>query len=56
MLELGTNDTLEEAYSKVQNQKNKETIQRLMLEYNQLWCGVTINDSYEEALKKIQPY
>ena len=27
-----------------------------MLEYNQYGAGVTINDSYEEALKKIQPY
>ncbi|MCK9320357.1 hypothetical protein, partial [Methanoculleus sp.] len=49
-------DTLEEATQKSENQKNKETIQGLMLEYNQYGAGVTINDSYEEALKKIQPY
>lgn len=49
-------DTLEQATQKSENQKNKETIQGLMLEYNQYGAGVTINDSYEEALKKIQPY
>lgn len=49
-------DTLEQATQKSENQKNKETIQSLMLEYNQYGAGVTINDSYEEALKKIQPY
>lgn len=49
-------DTLEQATQKAESQKNKETIQSLMLEYNQYGAGVTINDSYEEALKKIQPY
>ena len=49
-------DTLEQATAKAENQKNKEAIQGLMLEYNQYGAGVTINDSYEEALKKIQPY
>ena len=49
---ISINDSLEQATQKAENQKNKEAIQGLMLEYNHYGAGVNINDSYEEALKK----
>lgn len=53
---IEASDSIEIATQKAETQKSRESVQGLMLEYNQYGAGVNINDSYEEALKKIQPY
>lgn len=53
---IEASDSIEIATQKAETQKSRESIQGLMLEYNQYGAGVNLNDSYEEAIKKIQPY
>ena len=53
---IEASDSIEIATQKAETQKSRESVQGLMLEYNQYGAGVNLNDSYEEALKKIQPY
>lgn len=53
---IEASDSIEIATQKAETQKSRESVQGLMLEYNQYGAGVNLNDSYEEAIKKIQPY